>query len=123
MSRIIDTPKALLVEMPEGSEDFTFIQAESYLDSPKLENSILETDLPRQYSYGQPMLAEEMGEDEISEIVEYVVSPILRGYRDYDSLKGKEVIEAIVDTPCQSFASLLRSHNLKPETTVVIPKL
>lgn len=49
-------------------------------------------------------------EDAMAEGVEYIVSDILRGYRDYYP-KPPSVIEAILDTPKESFFSLWRKIN------------
>lgn len=121
MTRIITTPKALLVEVPEGAAIFRLIgNAETgyYLEVYDKDDFGLCTIQLPPASYGEPVLASEMTEGQAIAILEIIVDDENTGsdyYRVYD-----KVDLAVID-PMMSFASLLRAHSLKPETTIVIP--
>lgn len=53
-------------------------------------------------------------QDEVAaRLVEYVVSPIVMGYRDYLAIGYKEIKEAIVDTSTESLKSFFRSNGVE----------
>lgn len=60
--------------------------------------------------------------DQAAEVVEYIVSPMVRGYRDYEAVQSREVNEAVVGHAIDSFRSLLRSVNLNPDNNYLILK-
>lgn len=62
----------------------------------------------------------EATEEECVKVIDYIVSPVLKGYRDYLAIKDVDIIEAIVDTPDESLNSLLRSKGLNTENNYAI---
>lgn len=127
MTRTIDTPKALLVEVPEGATEVRMVGNELngyYFEVYNKEGfSIATIQFPTQYSYGQPMLASEMEEEEWKAVIEKYDELCI--YCCWPDFTREEIFanRYVLDTAAESGQSLLRSHNMKPETTVVIPKL
>jgi|SRR5690606_28527310 len=122
MTRIIDTPKALLVEVPKGSWGFEIINIDKtprlvFIVPDGFDGQVTKGFLPPG-SYGQPILAAEMKEWDWGQIVETAHI----GFKDYEENFAPEFCPDSYFRAEGSGLSLLRSHNLKPETTVVIPK-
>lgn len=120
MTKLIDTPKCLLVgNLPEGATDFELDQDLWNVIQYKVNGRCQSEPIPPG-SYGQPILASEMTTVQKMEYVKTGIAHGERWYHDYEfSTKRLNLSYGTAD---ESFASLLRSHNLQPSTTVVIPK-
>jgi hypothetical protein len=142
MTRIIDTPKALLVEVPEGSWYHELYQLGNKMNlacftaiTEKGKVRVWESEYFPAYSYGQPILATKMTSDKIVEVFEFYQGepPYQPYYRPYGMSEEEYIHEVRIAEsklseweqethPYNRFVKLLGVHNLKPETTVVIPK-
>lgn len=59
-------------------------------------------------------------EEQAAEVVQFVVSDMVRGYRDYEAINEKEVTEAIQVDIFASLKSLLRANGLDAEKNYLL---
>ena len=127
MTRIIDTPKALLVEVPEGSWGFEIINIDKtprlvFIVPDGFVGQVTKGFLPPG-SYGQPILAGEMDGKMAEDIVEQdYFDGVGYQFANYD-IERKWSFGMRLNNAAASFHSLLRSYSLNSNTTVVIPKI